>query len=116
MSIRTELAAALATALPNTWQYIDHAALPTISRTAVMTYLTKIEPNPTPKRVKATCHVLVMIPAQTGGDGELEDALEQVLDALDGVDFATWDSAEFVTYADTYPAYQVVVTWQANRS
>ncbi|WP_263732560.1 hypothetical protein [Cellulomonas sp. SG140] len=111
MSTRTDLAAYLQAHLPTTWTFYDRALDPTISRTTVMTYIETLEPDPGPERVKVTCQVLVLTPKQTGGEADLEAALDQVLAVIDTHNTATWMKAQASVYADTYPCYRVDVAW-----
>jgi hypothetical protein len=116
VSGRTDLAEHLATVLPVGWSVIDHDANPTIATTTVMTYVQRVEAGVTPVFRLYTVTALVMTPKQTGHDTDLEAALEEVLEAIDLWDYpANWRTAEYVTYADTYPAYRVTVELHTRR-
>lgn len=116
MSGRTELAAHLTDVLPSTWRVIDHDDSPTITRTTVMTWVQSIEHSTTLGHWRWSINVLVMIPKQTGGDNDLEDALEEVLEAIDLWDYPIdWRTAEYSVYAETYPAYKVTCEMHTKR-
>lgn len=115
MSGRTDLAGHLTTALPD-FTVIDHDAEPTLSKITVMVYTERLESGVTVAFRRYDIVALVMTPKQTSGDLSLEDALEEVLEAIDLWDFPiTWREVERVTYADTYPGFKVTCEMHVKR-
>jgi hypothetical protein len=116
VSGRTDLAVELKAKLPTTWRFIDHADNPAIDRLTVMTYVDKVEAGATKGFRKYTVKTVVMTPKQTGGDTELEDAMEEVLEVIDLWDYpSVWTSADYAVYADTYPSYLITTELHTRR-
>ena len=91
MSVRSGLADALTEALP-TFAVIDHSADTVPAKATAMVYVEKVDHGTTRPLRTYTLTVLVIVPQDD--EGALEDALEDVLEAVDSWAYpATWTSA-----------------------
>jgi hypothetical protein len=116
VSGRTDLAIWLESVLPDTWTVIDHDANPVLSKPTVMTYVDRVEAGVTRSFRLYRVTVIVMLPKQAGADSELEDAMEEVLEAVDLWDYpCTWSAAEYSVFAETYPAYKISTEMNVKR-
>ena len=110
--VRSGLADALTEALP-TFAVIDHSADTVPAKATAMVYVEKVDHGTTRPLRTYTLTVLVIVPQDD--EGALEDALEDVLEAVDSWAYpATWTSAERAVYADIYPAFKVTITGAYN--
>lgn len=60
----------------------------------------------------ASCRLIVLTPHQLGDDAEdeLDDALEQALDAVaSSTQLPHWQSAERATYGEAWPCYEITL-------
>lgn len=110
MSARSDLDAHLRATLGTEYQVIEATNAPTVSKRTVMTWVEDVARGASQGLRLYHVTVLVLVPGQTGESTEaaLEDALDEVLWAIDSLDTAAWTDAKRATYAD-YPAYQVTV-------
>lgn len=117
MSARSDIADHLQEALPDTWTVLDHDTSPVIARTTVMVWAQTVEHSPANLgHWRWVISIVVMVPKQTGGDVDLEDALEEVLEALDLWDYPlNWTGAEYSVYDERYPAYKVTAELYTRR-
>lgn len=97
--------------LPDEWRVIPFDDNPTISGLTVMFHRASARPAPqAPNGTwESTMTIYVLTPQQVGEGAldALDDALDVVLDVLDGVDGLTWSEATYATLSDTYPTFQI---------
>lgn len=113
MGIRAEFADAIRAQLPEGPEVIDHArALDAITDPVVMLERTTVAK---PANAMAgylatfTVHVISPVIGRDTADDALDDALDVVLLALDGISFCHWDTATRSVFLESYPSFQVNV-------
>ena len=122
MSTRAELVAALAKALPPTWQ-VRPQPIPFTNdpgpkvKAVIVVERTRVQPAPNVQgSLLEEHHVWVIQPsrdAQTLED-QLDDNLDVVLEALRPMTWLNFESAERSTFADTFHAYDITVQLISN--
>ncbi|WP_157001435.1 hypothetical protein [Agromyces laixinhei] len=112
MSARKDLAAALVPLLPKKWQVIDHDRnLDKLAVIAVLVSQRRIEPAPNAQGShKGTFRVFIIDPHTdvAAAEDALDDGVDTLLYALDGVQAVRWTNAEKVIYQD-FRAYQITL-------
>ena len=116
MSARTMVTAAVDAAMPDGVDVLPYAKQ--IDPPARSTVMVRVDEVTRPSDLPIGCRIykfaLVCVAAQTdpGGpaDDELDGLLEDVLHALDVAPDLTWDTATRAVYAETNPAFEVIVT------
>lgn len=113
-SARVEVAALLATAVPDGWDVDDHVHdLDGLEpdRPRVMVGTTNVAPGPALGLRAATLRLVLVEPTTDPGDADdaLESRLEVLLNILDTLPLVAWTDAERATFADTWPAYQITL-------
>lgn len=108
MNSRLGLMGALAAKLPARYKVIAPKALDAIEpkHPVVMVIRTNMEPGPNLGSYISTFAVWIIEPKLIDPEDDLDDALDEVIVALDGYDFVTWTDAERSTYLDQ-PAYRL---------
>lgn len=116
MGARAQLAVALRGVLPSTVHIVDN---PTQDQTAdavlvqlVRTTVRRHEKAPAGQWL-ASFDVWVVVPhldSADGGEDVLDDALDDVLEILDGLGWLLWEQAERTTYGDGRAAYKITAT------
>jgi hypothetical protein len=102
--------------LPDTWTVLDHDSSPVLSQMTVVTYVDMVEAGVTRAFRKYVVVAIVMSPKQIGSDLELEDAMEEVLEAIDLWDYpCVWIEAQLATYNDQYPCYKITTEMHVKR-
>lgn len=112
MSVRSDLAAALADVLPNNYRVVPYAkSLDRVEKgkPVVMVYRSVVEPASTFGHLTNEMAVWVIHPELNPGavDDVLDDSLDVVLAALDLTRLTTWSRAERDRFDDAFPAYRV---------
>ena len=112
MSVRSGLADALTEALP-TFAVIDHSADTVPAKATAMVYVEKVDHGTTRPLRTYTLTVLVIVPQDD--EGALEDALEDVLEAVDSWAYpATWNRYTVsATHAGFFPPSISIVAWKS---
>lgn len=112
---RTQLAAALRTALPTKWPVRAFPQEPDrVSSVLVLAYQTTIKPAPLAPvgHYEIGLKVVILASLDLAPDRRenvLEEALGRVLEVLDGATWLTWSDAERVTMLDHH-AYEITAT------
>lgn len=114
MSARTELAAALTAALP-TYRVLGYAAdLDAVARPTVLVWADKIVRRPewASGLFEFTLMMWVLVGTEdpARADDALDDALEDVLGALQPIGWVQWSGAERGVLRDAFHGWQITVT------
>lgn len=113
---RDEVVAALAAHAPASVRILPYARnIDPQSTTVALVRADRVNPHPAaPQSWRVYEFAVIVVPAKTSAgnaDDELDDALEDVLHAIDQADDLTWESAERGNYQDSgYPAYEIHMT------
>lgn len=118
MSTRSQVAAQLAAILPATLRVIDHPReidTPGDDLTGVVIVHRRSiakHPHAGPGNYLETFAIWLIEPLvdEQLAEDSLDANLQLVIDALDGVSWGDWQTAERTTFIDTYPAYRVDLT------
>jgi hypothetical protein len=111
MSVRTELAALLKTALP-TFRVVGYPTSPdAITRPTVLLWQTKVVRLPAAPEgawlVDLDLWVVVGTEDPATCDDDLDTALELVVEAIDPMPAIIWDTAERLTLLDKWQGYKI---------
>lgn len=115
MSARTEVAAALAAALPAAWIIRLSENVPDGIETGtyqVMVSAGAVRPGASLGLRQWTVVIDLMTAKQDEPDDDLEAGLAVLLDTLDTLPVLAWTEAERVTISETFPAYRITLTTQ----
>lgn len=113
MTVRSDLAAALADVLPDNYRLVPYAkSLDRVDkgRPVVMVYRASVAPSPTAfQALDNEMIVWIIHPELNPGevDDALDDSLDVVLAALDLTRLTTWSRAERTAFDETFPGYRV---------
>lgn len=114
MTTRQDLAATLATDLPAMRVVgFAEAVEPILDQPVVVVCLTNVDrPRYVDGTRGATFDIIVAVALTTPGtaDDALEDALGDVLDALDVYPWGLWSGALRSTYLETYPSFTITLS------
>lgn len=112
-SIRKQLHDALAPHLPGVKLVPSSRALDTLDRKVVQISLMELSrlPEAPLGKHRATFTVTVVTPLTTPqrAEDELDALVGDLVQAIDGIDWLSWESARKVLYSDRYLAYDVTV-------
>lgn len=111
-SIRAQLAASLKPLLSTGWRIIDHQDnLDTFTSPVVMLKQQEIEPAPAAPAGAHIVTLVVTIADPKTDPGPAEDSLDENVDnlihALDSIDYLNWTKATKVLFQDRYLAYDI---------
>lgn len=101
--------------LPNAWRVIPFDSTPTINAPTVVLYRDTVQPGSTFDLLRNTLTLWVLSPKQIGAADDLDGLLDTVLAVLDQAAGLTWSLAEFMVYADTYPAFKITLEMTTNK-
>lgn len=120
MSIRAQFADAIQAALPPDVPVIPAARnLDAISGPVVVLERTTVAKPPNAMGGYLATFVVHIVSPQVDRytqDDHLDDALDVLLVALDGIDWCHWDTATRSIWADSYPSFQVEVITITDKS
>ncbi len=107
--------------LPDEWTVIAEQRFPeTVSRTTVIVQHTRIEPLPEAPlgHLRHTLTLSVIDPHTdiAAAEDALDEALVEVIQALDTHASISWTEAEKVVHADRYVAWNITVTVITNKT
>lgn len=116
MSIRTDVLAALALP-PSRFRCLPNATPPDrieVGKIVVMVYRTALEPAPQHGVRVNALDLWLLTPKESlapdGADDDLDDALDQVLAAIDAAPQLTWSTAERGVWEDSAHGYKITLS------
>jgi hypothetical protein len=115
---RVDLGAALAGWLGEGYSvFPDVQPIDDVTKPTLLLVRTRVEKLPSaPMGAWLNTLALYVIVPQHAGEDALDQALEDVLEALDEAAETKWDSAERETWNDTNPAYAITLTTHSTRT